>query len=75
MRQRITYLLPGDHEINPADIKFDEKELLYDYDVAEERRITLGLSDLPLEVCHVMLMEWNEMSQRPQLGEDYIQSF
>lgn len=52
MHQRITYLLPEGTGIDPADIELTDSELKYRKvaDAAEERRITLGLSELPKEV-------------------------
>lgn len=54
MRQRITYLLPVGSDNNPADIKVSDVSLTHPHQNAvEERRITLGLSDLPKEVGNV----------------------
>lgn len=52
MRQRITYLLPSGTSIDPADIKHDASSLDYSRsaEAAEERRITIGLSEIPEEV-------------------------
>lgn len=52
MRQRITYLLPEGTGIDPADIQVSKDELKYSKieQAAEERRITLGLSELPEDV-------------------------
>lgn len=57
MRQRITYLLPHGSGVNPADIKVTDNELTFARadDAAEERRITVGLSELPKEVCYYNL--------------------
>ena len=52
MRQRVTYLLPAGTGVDPADIELADDALIYakSSDAAEERRITIGLSDLPQEV-------------------------
>jgi hypothetical protein len=52
MRQRITYLLPAGAGVDPADIRVGQNDLTYakSNEVAEERRITVDLSDLPDEV-------------------------
>lgn len=52
MRQRITYLLPEGTGIDPADIQVTKDELKYSKidQAAEERRITLGLNELPEDV-------------------------
>jgi hypothetical protein len=60
MRQRITYLLPPGSGVDPADIKVDNSNVLKlgedllsyakSSESAEERRITIGLSELPQEV-------------------------
>ena len=49
MRQRITYLLPQGTGVNPADIDVGKDHLTFAKasDAAIERRITVGLSELP----------------------------
>lgn len=57
MRQRITYLLPEGIGIDPSDIEVGEFDLTFakTHSTAEERRITLGLSELPQEVGEAIL--------------------
>ena len=52
MRQRITYLLPRGTGVDPADISAGKDDLTFRQatTAAVERRITLGLSELPLPV-------------------------
>lgn len=58
MRQRITYLLSQGTSVDPSTIKVTDNGLDFDEaeTAAEERRITIGLSQLPREVwynlCH-----------------------
>ncbi|KAF2208174.1 hypothetical protein CERZMDRAFT_49659 [Cercospora zeae-maydis SCOH1-5] len=52
MRQRITYLLPRGTGVDPSDIVAGKDDLTFSHtaNAAIERRITLGLSELPLLV-------------------------
>lgn len=53
MHQRITYLLPPGTGVNPSDIDAGKDHLTFAkaHDAAVERRMTLGLSELPHYVC------------------------
>ena len=52
MKQRVTYLLPEGTKINPEDIAITKNALTYANakNAALEKRLTAGLSELPLEV-------------------------
>jgi len=52
MKKRITYVLPQDAEPDPAKIKVssDEVDLTGYHNGAIEKRLTIGLSELPPEV-------------------------
>lgn len=53
MRQRTTYLLPSGAGANPADIEVEKDQLSFAGagQAAVETRTTVGLSELPKEVC------------------------
>lgn len=53
MHQRITYLLPPGTGVNPSDIDAGKDHLTFAkaHDAVVERRMTLGLSELPHYVC------------------------
>lgn len=52
MKQRVTYLLPEGSNIAPDEIKIEKDALIYTNakDAALEKRVTVGLSELPDEV-------------------------
>lgn len=52
MKQRITYLLPVGSNIDPEKIEVskDQLKLPLSESVAEQKRVTVGLSELPEEV-------------------------
>lgn len=61
MRQRITYILPEGTGVDPADIKAGKDHLTFAKanNAAVERRITLGLTELPhlVSLVHVATTE------------------
>ncbi|KAM3421369.1 Protein PBN1 [Cercospora zeina] len=65
MRQRITYLLPRGPGVNPADIVAGKDDLTFSHaaNAAIEKRITLGLSELPLSVQD-FLQDFHELHIR-----------
>lgn len=59
MRQRVTYLLSGAEgvDLNPAGIDIGPTALVHSHGHAvEEKRVTLGLAELPEEVGYARLM-------------------
>ena len=58
MKQRITYVVKNPEEFTPEQLKVDKDLIgpwfaLTDVDAAKEHRITLGLDELPNEVCTI----------------------
>ncbi|SMY26962.1 unnamed protein product [Zymoseptoria tritici ST99CH_1A5] len=72
MRQRVTYLLPAGTGVDPADIELADDALIYakSSDAAEERRITIGLSDLPQEL-QLFLDDFHELHIRLVSSQNY----
>ncbi|KAK4539998.1 hypothetical protein LTR36_009896 [Oleoguttula mirabilis] len=56
MKQRITYLVPQGHGIDPASIQTSNDTLTFAdaKDAAVEKRVTAGLSELPAELVTVL---------------------
>ncbi|KAF2170847.1 hypothetical protein M409DRAFT_63892 [Zasmidium cellare ATCC 36951] len=65
MRQRITYLLPQGTSVDPSTIKLTDDGLDFDdlEAAAEERRITIGLTQLPEEI-QTFLADFHELHIR-----------
>ena len=63
MKQRITYLLPEGSVIDPDDIRVKNDTISFANakDAAVEKRVTVGLSELPDEVSH-----WKSSSSSDQ---------
>ncbi|PIA97124.1 Protein pbn1 [Cercospora beticola] len=72
MRQRITYLLPRGTGVDPADISAGKDDLTFRQatTAAVERRITLGLSELPLPVQE-FLKDFHELHVRVVSPRNY----
>lgn len=53
MKQRLTYLLPANSNLVPSDlsVKADRLDFAKAPQAHEEWRVTLGLHELPDEVC------------------------
>lgn len=53
MKQRITYLLPQGSDLSVSDLQLENDSLRFAkaHQAAEEWRFTLGMDDLPIEVC------------------------
>jgi hypothetical protein len=52
MKQRITYLVPNPDDFNPDLLNVKDGSLsIKGLKAAKEHRITVGLSELPLDVC------------------------
>lgn len=65
MHQRITYMLPPGTGVNPSDIEVDKDHLTFAkaHDAVVERRMTLGLSELPHYV-QAFLQDFHELHVR-----------
>ncbi|EME42799.1 hypothetical protein DOTSEDRAFT_173233 [Dothistroma septosporum NZE10] len=72
MRQRITYLLSNGTGVDPADITVGDTELTYAqaHNAAEERRITIGYSELPQEI-QTILKDFHELHIRIASWQNY----